>query len=289
MQFIIPDIVINIVNILIIIIGLLSGIITVMSPIRDKTDDKLKGVQSLLGSIMILVVIIFSLVQYLFVPIPHLKRSDWDSVRRDIRDVGLEYKISNPESYNEEVPDQYIYTLCNEEDGGKYALKGTTICLMVTGRNSSEDGSIDLPEEEAKAIINGETLDGDGTMRLHIDRFSRNNGFYYEYPDSDDESMTCFIEYGPGINGTFSLSRPLTEEEIASMQHSGVLYDSTGKVVDSEDVHPHFWALDNGMFAVEFPEYMEEGEYTYTLTLFIDGQWYSDSVHFQYTKMVKAS
>lgn len=106
------------------------------------------------------------------------------------------------------------------------------------------------------------------------------DGYYYEYPDTENPESTCFIDFKAGIYGTYEYSRALSEAELANWFHGGKLYDADGNEIGVEGNYPSFWANSNRKFAVEFPEGLSAGTYTYELYQYVDGQYVSDSINF---------
>ncbi len=132
-------------------------------------------------------------------------------------------------------------------------------------------------EGETKTEKNAETRHSELMMEINSWEFS-NNGFYYKYPDPENPDMNIIIDFNPGIFGTFQYSRELTEEELSNWFHGGNLYDIDGNKIGVEGNYPSFWSDPNGMFAVEFPDEMKPGVYTYELYQFIDNQYVSDTI-----------
>lgn len=106
------------------------------------------------------------------------------------------------------------------------------------------------------------------------------DGYHYEFPDPKDANSTVIIDFSRGISGTFSYSRALTETEKEKWGHGGNLYDSNGNVVDADGDYPAFWSDPDGLFAVELPQNLDPGTYTYELYQVINGQYVSDTQTF---------
>ena len=106
------------------------------------------------------------------------------------------------------------------------------------------------------------------------------DGYYYKYVNPQNPSENYIIDFDTGISGTFSYSRELTEEEIENWMHGGRIYDSDGNEVGYSGNYPCFWSNPNGKFAVQFPEGLQQGKYTYELYQCINNQWVSDTVIF---------
>ena len=117
-------------------------------------------------------------------------------------------------------------------------------------------------------------------LSLKISEYSVfSDGYYYEYPDAESPENTCFIDFKTGIYGTFEYSRSLSEAELANWFHGGKLYDAAGNEIGVEGNYPSFWANSDGVFAVEFPEGLSAGTYTYEMYQYVGGQYMSDSIN----------
>lgn len=75
-------------------------------------------------------------------------------------------------------------------------------------------------------------------------------------------------------------SRALSEAELVNWFHGGNLYDAAGNEIGVERNYPSFWANSDGMFAVEVPEGLTAGTYTYELYQYVGSQYVSDSIDF---------
>ena len=263
------------------IIAGLSAIVTVIPFFSKRKNAGGSIIRKISVTVLILSVISVVILMASVVQIPHIEHSSWDVVTMDLINKGLEYDIENRDAFDENNKDLFKYTLSDPSESHQYTLKGTQISLKVTGRDVSNQQAVHIPEPEIKAMIQAEKQDSNDSLAIKIDNYELSSGYHYEYPDPDDASMTNYIDYGPGLHGTFSYSRPLDETEIKNFEFTGFLYDQAGNVVDSPDIHPHFWVLADGLFAVEFPEYMKPGTYTYVLTIKTDNGWVSDKVTFR--------
>lgn len=94
------------------------------------------------------------------------------------------------------------------------------------------------------------------------------DGFYHQMPESD--SAYSFVEYDQGISGHFSYSRELTDIEYEDWGHGGKILDANGNELD---INASFYATTDGVFAVELPEDMPSGTYTYLLYLFVHDEY----------------
>ncbi|MGN0347548.1 MAG: hypothetical protein ACI4DU_09720 [Lachnospiraceae bacterium] len=118
-------------------------------------------------------------------------------------------------------------------------------------------------------------------LSLNITEYSVfKDGYHFEYPDPENPEMTCIIDFSTGVFGKFEYSRSLNETELANWFHGGKLFDEAGNEIGEEGNYPSFWSSPDGMFAVEFPEGMTEGTYTYELYQYVDNQYISDSINF---------
>ena len=94
------------------------------------------------------------------------------------------------------------------------------------------------------------------------------DGFYHQMPESG--SSYSFVEYDQGISGHFSYSRELTDIEYEDWGHGGKILDANGNELD---IDASFYATTDGVFAVELPEDMPSGTYTYLLYLFVHDEY----------------
>lgn len=134
----------------------------------------------------------------------------------------------------------------------------------------------------SSAIVQPPIDNDTGTLKISINpAIQMHENYYYEYPDPNNPSSNFVINLGKGISGTFSYSRKLTEEERADWSHGGRLYDNNGNEIGQEGNWPSFWSEPDGKFAVEFPQSLPSGHYTYELYQIISGQYVSDQVSFE--------
>ena len=108
-----------------------------------------------------------------------------------------------------------------------------------------------------------------GDLSLIIDDYQLfYDGFYHQMPESG--SSYSFVEYDQGISGHFSYSRELTDIEYEDWGHGGKILDANGNELD---IDASFYATTDGVFAVELPEDMPSGTYTYLLYLFVHDEY----------------
>lgn len=99
------------------------------------------------------------------------------------------------------------------------------------------------------------------------------SGFYAEY-DGDTVEMDGLV-----LHGNFSYSKPLSDEDKQRWSHGGSLYDIDGNECYTDRIRS--WSNYNAMqFAVELPEDMEKGAYTYQLYHYIGSRRISAEVDF---------
>lgn len=158
------------------------------------------------------------------------------------------------------------------------AINERLVCMQEpVGGTKVEKGSIIVIAFEKIENNTNENAD----LLITINEYSMfDDGYYYEYPDTENPKSTCFIDFKAGIYGTYEYSRALSEAELANWFHGGKLYDADGNEIGVEGNYPSFWANSNGKFAVEFPEGLSAGTYTYELYQYVDGQYVSDSINF---------
>ena len=120
-------------------------------------------------------------------------------------------------------------------------------------------------------------------LTLTITEAGCHESFRKEYPDPENPDVTCVIDFGKGISGTFTYSRELTQEELENWWHGGDLCDADGKcLVWGEDYEDDLilWSDPSGVFAVQLPQNLKAGTYSYVLYQTINGQNVSDSYTF---------
>ncbi len=96
----------------------------------------------------------------------------------------------------------------------------------------------------------------------------------YNYQPNNDNWL---VRFERNISGTFEYSRPLTESELADWSHGGKLIDENGQEYD-KDIS--FFSSHDGVFAIELPETMPKGTYTYMIYQYIEGQYCEAEINF---------
>ena len=129
---------------------------------------------------------------------------------------------------------------------------------------TENDPTEDKTEASAPPYMNST-----GDLSLIIDDYQPfYDGFYHQIPES--ESSYSFVEFDQGISGHFSYSRELTDIEYEDWGHGGKILDANGNELD---IDASFYATTDGVFAVELPEGMPSGTYTYLLYLFVHDEY----------------
>ena len=125
------------------------------------------------------------------------------------------------------------------------------------------------PTEDKTEASTAPYMNGTGNLSLIIDDYQLfYDGFYHQIPESD--SSYSFVEFDQGISGHFSYSRELTDIEYEDWGHGGKILDANGNELD---INASFYATTDGVFAVELPEDMPSGTYTYLLYLFVHDEY----------------
>lgn len=181
-----------------------------------------------------------------------------------------------------------------EENEGEIVPKDTTIHLHfeTPGMNSateptdlssgavSNEPANNMPEVPA-AESTSNTADSTNVAKLDISIDTAQvfeNGFHYEFPDSENPERTVLIDFTRGLSGTFHYSRALSAEELTSMGHGGRLYDENMNEISGGI----YWSDTDGHFAIQFPEELSSGTYVYELYQVIDGQFIYSHVKFTF-------
>lgn len=159
------------------------------------------------------------------------------------------------------------------------------------GVNKGEDQGLSIPQNDLSLIeslpLTDEQLpieESNSTEYINIaidPNVQVHDNYYYEYPDPINPSNNFIVDFGKGISGTYTYSRILTEEERKNWEHGGKLYDSNGNEIGEEGNWPTFWSNTDGKFAVEFPQNLPPGHYTYEIYHIISGQFVSDRITFE--------
>ena len=205
--------------------------------------------------------------EFQFVNVPNVEQLPYGSAQTIIRVFGL---VERPVSIDGQVISAEQIVLQQEPAGNTAVQVGSNIILRVGTSGNSKPNMPDLPSVPS----NGERL------LLSIDFVEKTDSYHYEYPDPQNPNATILIDFERGLSGTFSYSRPLTDEERANWYHGGKIYDENGIEIGHEGNWPSFWSYPDGKFAVEFPKDFSAGRYTYELYQDISGQMVSDTIEF---------
>lgn len=145
----------------------------------------------------------------------------------------------------------------------RLVIKGTQISL-----DSISDANT-IANDENIVISGVESRPSTGGLSIIIEDYEVfTDGFYHETPI--DENSYSIVDFSKGISGHFSYSRELTEQEYENWGHGGEILDANG---NTTNINASFYATSDGVFAVEFPEYMPKGSYMYHLYLIIDDEY----------------
>lgn len=190
--------------------------------------------------------------------VPNVTNMSFSNAQIVLRSCGLNERIVGYD--NSILTYENNQIVCKQEPAeGTEVEKGSTVILSFEEINVTNTPKTDLS--------------------LSISEYSVfTDGYYYEYSDPENPEYICIINFKTGICGTYEYSRALNETEQSNWFHGGMLYDANGKEILGEGNYPSFWSDPSGMFAVEFPEGLPTGTYTYELYQYIDGQYVSDSV-----------
>ena len=245
------------------VISFLTGIIALF-PFTKKTQQKVAGlalvVTILLGTNYIDFKYINPVEEKEMCIVPDVTELSYSNAQIVLRTCGLKEKaVGSDNDILAAADDLLIYT--QKPVVGTKVEIGSTIVIFFEKFEISEKA--------------------DNNLSLKINEYSIfSDGYYCEYPDTENPASTCFIDFKTGIYGTFEYSRSLSEAESANWFHGGKLYDATGNEIGIEGNYPSFWANSDGMFAVEFPERLMAGTYTYEMYQYVDGQYVSDAINF---------
>ncbi len=148
-------------------------------------------------------------------------------------------------------------------------------------KSTNEDIEHSSKDYATTLIESSSANEGESVLSIIIDEYEIfNDGYYYEEPDKENEGWYWCIDFDKGISGTFHYSRPLTDEELSDWGHGGSLYDANGNEIGEEGNYPHFWSDEKGYFAMQFPENLPSGKYTYVLYQFIGSQYVEAKIEF---------
>lgn len=201
------------------------------------------------------------------VEIPNVVGLDRNTAMMRLREMGLQENcIAEKDSILQDNP---TVTYQNPSASSIDRYHYGTVVQLCFGENS-QDYLIRLDDTEGLEPL---------TLSIVQSNFFA-DGYHYEFPDPKDANSTVIIDFSRGISGTFSYSRALAETEKEKWGHGGTLYDSNGNIVDADGDYPTFWSDPDGLFAVEFPQNLDPGTYTYELYQVINGQYVSDTQTF---------
>ena len=180
----------------------------------------------------------------------------------------------NISSTNEYTPSPVPYT-------GDPSLETNTSDATETNTpdatETSNSGTTEISNHDATAFIQPAP-----DISITFTDIQYDDSYYREYYADYCPGVTFVSEQGPGIHGTFTYSRPLTQEERDHWGHTGVLYDSNGNIVGEPGNNPSFWSWYDGNYAVEFPANFQHGTYTYEIIQFIGEQTVTATIQFTY-------
>ena len=206
---------------------------------------------------------------------PDLHGVPLDDARLLLRSIGLKEK---PSAINGQTITDASTVFEQELAAHTQVKKGTEVLLFVYAEATSVDhDAIDNVLTERQSLNKPADTE---SLTLHIDSYQFNDTYYYEQPNPDVPGEYWIIEFENGISGTFSYSRPLSEQESKNWFHGGKLYDADHKEVIVNGNYPSIWSCPEGLFAVEFPHGMAHGNYTFELYQFLDGVYVSDMIEF---------
>ena len=169
--------------------------------------------------------------------------------------VHLHYDVANPEEPG----------TVDDANGASDATASSVPASSSTGNEGQETASNDVNSTVATEV--GITIDSATVFQ---------DGFHYEFPDTENAERTVLIDFNKGLSGTFHYSRALSAEEIASIGHGGSLYDENMNEISGGI----YWSDTDGHFAMQFPEELASGTYIYELYQVIGDQFISSRVKF---------
>ena len=152
------------------------------------------------------------------------------------------------------------------DDGGDEVMPpviqpGTTDTVVIPEVSNDDSQMIPIETIQTNTTASGLSLIINDCQYFY-------DGFYHQIPESG--SSYSFVEYDQGISGHFSYSRELTDIEYEDWGHGGKILDANGNELD---IDASFYATTDGVFAVELPEDMPSGTYTYLLYLFVHDEY----------------
>ncbi|MCH5316958.1 MAG: PASTA domain-containing protein [Eubacterium sp.] len=155
------------------------------------------------------------------------------------------------------------------------ARKTTIQNVTTTKENTIEIGSVINSEntqnsftegtennsEKTTASENSVTVTQNYDLEIIVDNYK----IFFDGYDEPDNPHNWGIEYDKGISGKFHYSRELTEEESSNWFQGGKLLDADGNKIGEEGNYPIIWSSKEGYFAMQFPEGLEPGDYTFVI------------------------
>ncbi len=243
------------------ILGGISLLLAILTFFDGMTKAK-KIIALVLLLITVVIVANYTNVKYFnhlsFVEVPDVEGVQFTTAQQILRSQGLEEKVVGYENQTLLYSDNPI-VYHQEPSSGHNCEKGEKVVLAFE--------EIEISNEEHTELA----------IQI-IDYKIFSDGWCYEYADPERPEQLCYIDYDRGIYGEFEYSRELKQAEMKNWFHGGALYNSDGVEIGEEGNYPSFWATSDGMFAVEFPDDLEPGTYTYELYLYIDGQSVTDRI-----------
>lgn len=200
-----------------------------------------------------------------YIELPDLCGMDRYHARQTLQELGLQVK-----EYGVENNTYYYEVERHNPAKASMVLKSSTVEVWLKNTEDTISSGETSTQQEA--------FENSNQLSIRIADYKIVDSFYYEYPDDNDPNTVYFVKFGKGISGTFEYSRPLNQNELNNWSHGGKLFYSDGVEVAGEGNWPSFWAVSNGLFAVEFPDNLRPGEYIYELYLNVDGQMISDQI-----------
>ena len=277
---------------------------------KDSKSEKPKNLAVIVGLSLVFAILVYSGVHsYFFTVVPKIQHCSMDSAKILLGN-DLDYELVNLEEYEFFTEDNYVVSLFEPDTWKKNVRKGSVIPLSIDwlrevgyyntqvsqgnqvsrdeyvtaddymGLGPGEDGweddiGADLPEDIP------DEPEGAGPISISITDYGVRDNFRYEFMMPGD-TVLAEIDFGQCLCGRFEYSRELTEAEKEKWARGGHLYDSNGNVIEeTEDDYASFFATQDGIFAVEFPQELPDGKYTYELMLVLDDQIVTTTLDFE--------
>lgn len=261
-----------------VILGILGVIIAIISLwISRKKEKTLVSVFAIL--ICCALAINYMSVNFIaresYSKVPDVSGISLGSARTVVRGMRFVEKVATMSG--EKVSEEAI-VLGQSPEPFDYAQEGTEVILVVSSKENAT-----VPEDINKKLVEEVTPEPSNSvdsLTLTIEDWDFTDKFHNEQTIPGEQGTYWITDLGAGISGTFSYSRPLSEQELENWMHGGKLYDANENEVGVEGNYPSFWSNPEGLFAVEFPKDLPHGSYTYELYQFIDGQYISDMITF---------